>query len=681
MDTAEINIENILRAQGLLAGQMEHYEYRPQQLKMAEAVKTALSNERHLIVEADTGVGKSIAYLIPGILWAVREKKKVVISTNTINLQEQLVYKDIPLLKKILPEPFNVVLVKGRNNYLCLRRFQKAVDDEVFLLIDLKYRKGIKKLKKWVKHTIDGSLSDIDEMPDRRLWNEICSELDNCMGKKCPFYNACFFQRARQRVYKADLMIVNHHLFFSDLALRQAGAAILPNYNAVILDEAHFIEEIATSRLGFEISNLSVKYLLNRLYNPRQNKGILLFIRQEKAVTLVKGLHEAADDFFYRLYNEFKKINQNIISVSEPGMIPNALGSQLLALYKELKRIKKNIGNDELRLELSSFMRRTLELTNKLDAFSNHLLEEYVYWTELEGGWQRMPLGPASKSESNSPAKQIEVEIFRKKRNKPYRIVLRAFPVVAAKHLKSLLFDNIKTVILTGATISVNKSFDYFKGRVGLNQAVELRLGSSFNYKEQMKIYVPANMPSPNDADKYKDALAVEIKKFLDYSEGKAFVLFTNYSLMQEEYKRIAPLLRDNGIQCFIQGAGIPRSLMLKQFRQDTHSVLFGTDSFWTGVDVEGEALSNVIITRLPFAVPNHPLMSARLSYIEEQGGNAFRDYSLPQAVIKLRQGIGRLIRRRTDNGIIVILDNRIITKSYGRQFWSSLPDCPRIIE
>lgn len=650
MDSTEINLENIFSEKGFLAKLLPRYEYRPQQLEMAAAVNNSLLEGKHLIVEADTGVGKSLAYLVPSILWAMKNKEKVVISTNTINLQEQLVYKDLPLLKKIIPDSFNIVLVKGRSNYLCLRKFQRVVEDDESLLIPFGDKEQLLRLKEWAQETKSGSLSDLEIAPDPKLWDEICSELDNCLGKKCPFYNACFLQNIRKKVFKADLLIVNHHLFFSDIALKQVTSGILPDYDAVILDEAHFVEEVATHHLGFEISNLGIRYLLNKLYNPKQNKGILIYLKTEAGIKLVQELYSLSEDFFSAFLSEFERLNNNIIRITEPGLINDVLDLGFERLHRELIKIRKAIKNDDLKLEISKYIRRTGELIEKLNMFRNQLLLGHVYWLELEGG-------------------------------RFQKIVLRTFPVEIGRYLKPLLFENIKTVILTGATLSVNKSFDYIKGRLGLEKSYEKKLGSSFDYEKQMKIYVPKDISSPDLENSYKEDLIQKIIKYLGYSGGKAFVLFTNYRLMKDVYARIEPLLINDKIKSFIQGGGIPRSVMLERFREDTHSVLFGTDSFWTGVDVEGEALSNVIITRLPFAVPDYPLTRARIDYIEEHGGNAFRDYSLPQAIIKLRQGVGRLIRSRSDRGIIVILDNRIITRPYGRSFWASLPQCSRIIE
>lgn len=650
MDTEEITLNSIFDKEGILREHMPRYEYREGQEQMAQAAEKVLEEEIHLMVEADTGVGKSIAYLVPSIFWAVKNKKKIVVSTNTINLQEQLVYKDLPLLEKVIPHPFNAVLVKGRSNYICLRRFQRVIEDESCSLIPSGHKIQLDRLRKWIKKTKDGSLTDLKEQPPQQLWDEISCELDNCLGKKCPFYEACFFQKARSRIYKADLLIVNHHLFFSDLALRQIGRSLLPNYDAVILDEAHFVEEVATEHLGFSVSNLGVKYLLNKLYNPKLAKGIFIYMHESKGVELVTELHRLAEEFFDYLYEKLKKVEGGIIR-TKPGEIPDMLRPKLMELHKELKETKERVKeNNDLNQELSTYIRRTGELIEELSIFRNQTLIGHVYWIELE-------------------------------QNRYRRIVLQAYPIIVSAQLKMLLFDNINTVILTGATLSVNKSFEYFKKRLGISDAEELRLGSSFDYKNQMRIFVPKDMPSPKEIDRYKEALIEKINKYLDYTQGKAFVLFTNYNLMKEVYMGVVPSLTSKGINSFIQGGGLSRHVMLKKFREDIDSVLFGTDSFWTGVDVEGEALSNVIITRLPFAVPDHPLMRARIDYIEEQGGNAFMDYSLPQAVIKLRQGVGRLIRSKTDKGIIVILDNRIINSHYGKQFWDSLPDCPRIID
>lgn len=659
MDTKEIDVTGIFEKDGILKEFMPRYEYRESQLKMAGAVEESLEGKRHLLTEADTGVGKSIAYLVPSILWAVKNEKKVIISTNTINLQEQLVYKDLPLLSKVIPLPFKAVLVKGRSNYICLRRFQRIIDDESVSLISSDYKEQLKYIKKWIKKTKDGSLADMAEQPSQQLWSEICCELDNCLGKKCQFFptgtakdcGGCFFQKARSKIYSADVLIVNHHLFFSDLALRKIGRSILPAYDAVVLDEAHFVEEIATEHLGFEISNLGVKYLLNKLYNPKTTKGIFIYMREQKGIELVSELHKLTDRFFGVLDERLEDAEDGIIRLAKPGEIPDMLSPKLIELYRELKEIKERIKvNNDLAQEVSQYIRRTSELVEELSIFRNQTLAGYVYWMELEKG-------------------------------KYHRIILQAYPIVVSTHLGTLLFSKIDTVILTGATLSVNKSFDFLKTRLGISEIEELRLGSSFNYKEQMKIYVPKNMASPKEIDKYKEALIKNINKYLDYTGGKAFVLFTNYKLMREVYDAVSPELITKGINTFIQGEGIPRHTMLQRFREDVNSVLFGTDSFWTGVDVEGEALSNVVITRLPFSVPDRPLMRARINYIEEHGGNAFMDYSLPQAIIKLRQGVGRLIRSKTDRGIIAILDNRIINSYYGKLFWESLPDCPRIIE
>jgi ATP-dependent DNA helicase DinG len=650
MDVKTFDLKDYFCADGMLSKNMPRYEYRESQIFMADAVLDALNSGRNLIVEADTGVGKSIAYLVPSILWALKSVGKVVISTNTINLQEQLLFKDIPFLKHIIPYDFNAVIVKGRQNYICLRRFQRTLDEEKEFLLGSEYEEEIKYLQKWLRNTRDGTLQDIENQPPYQLWDDVCCELYNCLGKKCQFYSRCFFQKARTNAHNANILIVNHHLFFSDLALRQVGKSILPDCDAVIFDEAHVVEDTATDHFGFEISNLGVKYFLNKLYNLKANKGILMYLHEREGIRIVLDLYKLADVFFEKIRKMLEEESRTMY-VTKTGEIEDALCPKLTELLGELNRIKERLkDNNDFSQEISLYIRRVEELIEKLGAFRNHSFLGHVYWIEKEDG-----------------------------RNK--RILLQAYPVEVGNSLKVVLFDNKKTLIFTGATLGVNKSFEYFKRRTGLRDAVELQLASSFNYKEQMKIYIPKDMPSPKNMDAYKASLVGMINKYVDYTGGKAFVLFTNNKLMKEIYERILPGLINKGINSFIQGDGLSKYNMLKRFREDVNSVLFGTDSFWTGVDVEGESLSNVIITRLPFAVPEHPLMRARIAHIEEGGGNAFMDYSLPQAIIKLRQGVGRLIRSSSDKGIIVILDNRIITSFYGKQFWDSLPDCPRIIE
>lgn len=670
----------IFGPKGLISQSLPGYEFRRQQLEMAQAVKEAIEQNKHLIVEAPTGVGKSFAYLVP-IVFSVGQnisepgdaasetlvdeekadfdgdeeeysghllKGKVVISTNTISLQEQLVTKDIPFLKRILPLKFKVVLVKGRSNYLCLRRLEYTNQIQKDLFENERQVEEYERIKIWASFTRDGSLSDLPFAPAPKIWDEVCSDRDNCRGKHCPFYNHCFFQKARRQMYRANLLIVNHHLFFSDLALRTSGQSLLPPYKIVVLDEAHTIEDVATRHLGLEISNFKVKYLLDKLYNDTSQKGFLVHLKDTRSMRLVNLVRAEAQEFFSSI--ESATGQEKIKRIFKPGLFENNLHKALKELYESLKESRSMVQTKEEEMDLSSYMKRILELDTALEAFLQQRLSGYVYW----------------------------IEISQKRRT---RIILCAAPVNVGSLLQNYLFGEMDSVIMTSATISTNNSFDYFKKRLGITEAEELIVTSPFDYGRQVKLYIPAEAPDPNDTPKYTEYIINQVKKYIQMTQGKAFVLFTSYRLMNAVHERIYSEIERLGLSVFKQGGELSRTQMLEKFRADINSVLFGTDSFWQGVDVAGPALSNVIITRLPFSVPDHPVIEARMEEIAERGGDPFLEYTLPGAIIKFKQGFGRLIRHKNDQGIVVILDNRILTKSYGRKFLNSLPQCQLIIE
>ena len=650
------NIVKIFDKNGPVAGIMPGYEVRHEQIEMAEAVDSAISHSSQMIVEAGTGIGKSFAYLVPMAEYALQDGCLGVVSTNTISLQEQIMHKDIPFLEKALGRDFKAVLVKGRNNYLCLRRLHRSEFLQKDIFSDQYELAEFTKLFAWSYKTQDGTLYDLKEEPDPKVWGMVSSDSETCLGKNCQYYKRCFFQKAREKISEAKLLIVNHHLFFSNLALAKEQKSIFPEWGALVFDEAHSIEAVATEHLGLSITNTGARYQLDLLFNLKKQKGFLLAIGDQDSMECVEQARRRLDAFFKDVKEYFdanaKKEDSDTLRISRKNFVENSLSLPLRSLSESLLSAKKNAKNREDEAEISSFIRKINTLKDSVDFILGQPAGNYVYWAEC----------PRNK--------------------KINRISINTAPVNIGEILKEELFDEEKPIILTSATLSVdNGSFGYFRGRVGAYKAVELKLGSPFDYKNQVRMYIAKNMPNPDNVTDYAVKAADRIKRYLELTNGSAFILFTSYSLMNIVFEELEEYLNQKDFNVLRQGNGLSRNKMLVSFKEEAGSVLFGVDTFWQGIDVQGNALSNVIITKLPFAVPDHPIIEARIEDIQKRGGDAFLEYNLPEAVLKFKQGFGRLIRSKKDTGIIAILDSRIINKFYGKAFLNSIPECEIIID
>ncbi|RMF44841.1 MAG: helicase [Planctomycetota bacterium] len=662
-----IDILSILGPQGSLARRVPNYEVRPQQLQLAEAVASALNDRAHLVAEAGTGVGKSFAYLVPAILHATESQsdhasdeggqeetesrsRRIVVSTHTISLQEQLINKDLPLLNAVIPREFTSVLVKGRGNYLSRRRFEMARSRATALLADEESAQ-LEKMRSWVAATTDGSLSSLPFRPLPAVWEEVSSDNVNCLGRKCQYYDQCFYYRARRRIHGAQILVVNHALFFTDLAVRaeSGGFGILPDYDAAILDECHTIESVASSHLGIKVTNGQLQYTLNRLYNPYRERGLFVALEMRRACELVSRAHHLVDQLVFDL-DAWMGTEPHTRRVREPEIVPNMLSPTLDQIRSLVENMADASEDASRRQELLGTASRLEALSGNLNAWFKQADDNLVYWLE------RVPT-----------------------RRGDLRMEMHAAPIDVSEAIRTRLLQATPSVVMVSATVSTGRSggFEFFQSRVGATGSRTIQLGSPFDYRRQAELILVDDMPDPStDRQRYEAMLPKMLQRYLLRTSGRAFVLFTSYALLRKTAAAMQRWFADQNMALYSQADGTPRSQLLEQFKAQPRGALFGTDSFWQGVDVPGEALGNVIITKLPFSVPDHPLLQARLEQIRQSGGNPFRDYQIPEAVIKLRQGFGRLIRTATDQGIVVILDSRIRTKAYGRAFLDALPDC-----
>jgi ATP-dependent DNA helicase DinG len=647
---------------GLLSKTHSAYEFRRGQLQMAQAVEEAIEERRHLIVEAGTGTGKTLAYLLP----VIRSGKRVIISTGTKNLQEQLFFKDVPALERALfPEgdrKLSVCYMKGRNNYLCRKKLFDLTDQPV--LSGLEEIEQYRAIAAWEKTTQTGDRAELAELPEASaLWHKLDARADTCLGQKCKEYERCFITEMRRRAAESDIIIVNHHLFFADLSVKLQAegapdAGVLPECGAVIFDEAHELEEVAGNYFGISVSNLrvdelgrDVEHLLQRekLYTP-QISGAIQSVR-ERSQLFFSLLPASEGRFAFDSRREFLEEN----------------GEEFLALNQSLNRLGAELEQlPQKPEEVFTLARRAQQLQVQLQFVMENEDPNTVFWIERRGFRGATASSRRRSSQFSTSAFSAEETSAGGGRT---NVFLQATPIDVGQILRECLWSKLETAVLTSATLAVGGGFKYIRGRLGLDHARELVVPSHFDYESQAILYVPPNLPDPRTPQFAGEATGV-IRRLLEITRGRAFVLFTSYAQMNEIYDRLLGLLEFP----MLKQGDAPKSALLEEFRLTPHAVLFGTSSFWQGVDVQGEQLSCVIIDRLPFAVPSDPVVAARVKSIDAGGGNAFFEYQVPSAVITLKQGFGRLIRSLHDRGLLALLDNRILKKQYGRVFVESLP-------
>ena len=694
----------ILMPDGPIAGKLKKYEHREQQIEMLRAVARGFNENGIIPIEAGTGTGKTFAYMIPAIFWAVDNKERVVVSTNTINLQEQLIKRDIPTLLSALNLECKAVLVKGRGNYVCRRKLA-MLENEFDLLTTPDEREMLLTIREWAKKSRDGTRSDLNFIPKAEIWEKVNSESDTCVHARCDHFSNCFVNKARREAASADLLIVNHHLLFADLSVRSAAdnyaeMAVLPGYRRIILDEAHNVEDSATSYFGARVTRIGLLRLLRRVHYRRKGgiEGGLITVLKGKLLR-ADSISDEVDEMILDIQNDIIPMKSDLdYRVGETfDAIHEFTASQSERSNGEVKlRVEPNIEHNlhwkenclspvnNLLSDLRAFMSRIGLIVKRLESISRKMENETAFIDErieLKAVCNRLDftagnIEDALFGDSEDRIRWIEANL----RSRTNVVRLFSVPLEIGQILAEQVYSKFPTVILTSATLTVEGRFDFVAGRIGLDAADGDRIGylalpSPFDFGSQAILGIPTDIPVVNDQG-YRESLIQSIVKCLTISQGRAFILFTSFKMLDAIYSKLAPeLKRLMGINTLKQGDD-NRTTLLERFRRDTTSVLFATLSFWEGVDVEGESLECIVLVKLPFKVPDDPVVQARAENIGLRGGNAFTEYSVPLAAIKLKQGFGRLIRNRTDHGAVLILDKRVVEKFYGRAFLNSLPPC-----
>ena len=695
---------------GPIAEKLKNYEQREGQIELMGKITDAFNQPCHAILEGETGIGKSMAYLIPSIFYSNKNKCRVCVSTNTINLQYQLVDKDLPFLAQILPVEFKYCLLKGRNNYICLRRIREATtsDNADFLLDEMEFPQ-FQKLVSWAEKTTDGSLSDLTWVPVETLWDKLCCDKDSCPGVKCSDYNDCFFYNARRKAAEADILVVNHSLLFSDLALRAetseySQTAVIPACKAIIIDEAHNLEDTATKHFGFRTTATGFQRILNKIYQKRGRKESGTFTTLANALAFKHG--DISDSDRESLLNELNTLlipcRMEISDIAK--VLFDSIATFLVNESTQLGEYRLRITEKQERtnefLILTDSAKKVIteckRLTNAMKKFARRLNSSVdnfeddnsiyeVPYTELNNYANRvdeLSRGLMMMFETETENRSSYVHFFTTNVRKTGRYTsISSLPIEISQQMIDYCFTKIPCTIMVSGTMTTGGNFNFLKNRLGLfhqeiaDCLIEGRYKSPFDYQQQSRLFIPSDLPDPSSS-LFVEQATQPLLEIIKSSLGGTLVLCTSYSHLNMFYNNLAPILEANGISCYKQG-DFDRQYLVELFKEDGSAVLFGTDSFWEGVDIPGSALRNLVILKLPFASPNDPVLEARNERIKEDGGNPFKDYQLPMAAIKLKQGFGRLVRTKLDRGTVWILDNRIINKSYGSYFIDSLPDSP----